>query len=68
MENEIMYIKLDDIIPNRFQPREVFDENALNELADSIRQHGVIEPIPIWYISESIPSSFKVLAISVSAV
>ena len=45
MENEIMYIKLDDIIPNRFQPREVFDEEALNKLADSIRQHGVIEPI-----------------------
>ena len=40
-----MYIKLDDIIPNRFQPREVFEEEALNKLADSIRQHGVIEPI-----------------------
>ena len=45
MENEIMYIKLDDIIPNRFQPREIFDEKALNELADSIKQHGVLEPI-----------------------
>jgi len=30
MENEIIFIKLDDIIPNRFQPREVFDETALN--------------------------------------
>ncbi len=40
-----MYIKLDDIIPNRFQPREVFDEEALNKLAESIKQHGVIEPI-----------------------
>ena len=29
MENEIMYINLNDIIPNRFQPREVFDEKAL---------------------------------------
>lgn len=45
MGNEIVYINLDDIIPNRFQPREIFDEQALNELADSIRQHGVIEPI-----------------------
>ena len=40
-----MFIKLDDIIPNRFQPREVFEEEALNKLADSIQKHGVIEPI-----------------------
>ena len=46
-----MYIKLDDIIPNRFQPREVFDEEALNKLADSIRQHGVIEPILVRPVS-----------------
>ena len=46
-----MYIKLDDIIPNRFQPREVFDEDALNKLADSIRQHGVIEPILVRPVS-----------------
>ena len=46
-----MYIKLDDIIPNRFQPREVFYEEALNKLADSIRQHGVIEPILVRPIS-----------------
>ena len=51
MDNEIMYIKLDDIIPNRFQPREVFDEEALNKLADSIRQHGVIEPILVRPVS-----------------
>ena len=51
MENEIIYIKLDDIIPNRFQPREVFDEEALNKLADSIRQHGVIEPILVRPVS-----------------
>ena len=50
MNNEIYYLKLDDIIPNRFQPREVFDESALNELADSIRQHGVIQPIVVRQI------------------
>ena len=51
MENEIMFIKLDDIIPNRFQPREVFEEEALGKLADSIRQHGVIEPILVRPVS-----------------
>ena len=51
MENEVVSIKMDDIIPNRFQPREVFDEKALNELADSIRQHGVLEPILVRPVS-----------------
>jgi len=44
-ENEVITIKLDDIIPNRFQPREMFDEESLKELADSIKEHGVIQPI-----------------------
>ena len=46
-----MFIKLDDIIPNRFQPREIFDEEELNKLADSIKQHGVIEPILVRPVS-----------------
>ena len=45
MEKEIIEVSLDDIIPNRFQPRLAFDEDALNELAKSIRQHGIIQPL-----------------------
>lgn len=33
--------------PNPHQPRQVFDDDALNELADSIREHGVVQPIVI---------------------
>ena len=44
-KDEVVLIHLDDIIPNRFQPREVFDEKALKELAVSIKEHGVIQPI-----------------------
>ena len=44
-KSEIVQIYLDDIIPNRFQPRVVFDERSLKELAVSIKEHGVIEPI-----------------------
>lgn len=44
-KDEVVYLYLDDIIPNRFQPREVFDEKALKELAVSIKEHGVIQPI-----------------------
>ena len=45
MDREVVDLYLDDIIPNRFQPREVFNEQALKELSDSIKAHGVIQPI-----------------------
>ena len=45
MEKEIREVSLEDIIPNRFQPRLSFDEDELNELAKSIRQHGIIQPL-----------------------
>ena len=44
-KNEVVQLNLNDIIPNRFQPREVFDEKALKELAVSIKEHGIIQPI-----------------------
>ena len=36
---------INDITPNRDQPRKTFDETALEELADSIRQHGILQPL-----------------------
>ena len=43
----ITEIKLSDIIPNPTQPRTAFDEEALEELAESIRQLGLIQPITV---------------------
>ena len=40
-------IKLSDIEPNREQPRKNFDKEALEELADSIKQYGLIQPIVV---------------------
>ena len=40
-----MMLRISSIEPNREQPRKQFDEDALMELADSIRQHGVIQPL-----------------------
>lgn len=40
-----MYVKITKVEPNREQPRKNFDEDALQELADSIKQFGVISPI-----------------------
>ena len=45
MTNELIYINMDEIVPNAFQPRVTFAEKGLVELADSIRAHGVLEPI-----------------------
>ena len=38
-------LPINDIIPNKEQPRKTFDEAALGELADSIAQHGVLQPL-----------------------
>ena len=45
MEQNIVNIPLEDIIPNRFQPRLSFEENGLKELSESIKQHGIIQPL-----------------------
>lgn len=45
----VKYLKLIDIEPNRDQPRRNFDEEALQELAASIKMHGVIQPIVVNY-------------------
>ena len=41
------FLRLSEIEPNRTQPRRNFDEDALQELADSIKQYGVIQPIVV---------------------
>lgn len=38
-------LNINEITPNKEQPRKTFDETALEELADSIRQHGVLQPL-----------------------
>ena len=38
-------LSINEIVPNKEQPRKTFDETALAELADSIRQHGVLQPL-----------------------
>lgn len=53
MDNkEIKILNIDDVLPNRFQPRIQFDEKAINELANSIKVHGVIQPIVVRRISD----------------
>ncbi|NPA74237.1 MAG: ParB/RepB/Spo0J family partition protein [Epsilonproteobacteria bacterium] len=43
--NLIMEIELDEIVPNIYQPRTYFNETALLELSESIKKHGLLQPI-----------------------
>ncbi|MDD3392033.1 MAG: ParB/RepB/Spo0J family partition protein [Bacilli bacterium] len=51
-ERKIVEIAIDDVLPNRFQPRIKFDEKALMELSDSIKEHGVLQPIIVRTIGD----------------
>ena len=44
---EILKIKIDLIDPNPFQPRKIFNDEEINELAETIKQHGLIQPITV---------------------
>ena len=57
-ENEIINIRIDEIIPNRFQPRLAFNENELKELSDSIKTHGIIQPLVLRRIGDK----FEIIA------
>lgn len=50
---EVSTLRISDIEPNKDQPRKDFDAEALAVLADSIREHGVLQPILVRPISES---------------
>ncbi|MDG5137260.1 ParB/RepB/Spo0J family partition protein [Staphylococcus aureus] len=44
-DEQIKQIDISDIKPNPYQPRKTFDENHLNDLSDSIKQYGILQPI-----------------------
>ena len=45
-------IQIERIVPNRYQPRQVFDPSKLKELAESIDEHGLLQPIVVRPIEE----------------
>ena len=55
----ITEIAVECIVPNPRQPRQSFDEAALDTLADSIRQHGVVQPI---VVQKSGPGRYELIA------
>ncbi len=61
VETRINKLSLSEIIPNRYQPRKNFDQDNLNDLANSIRERGVIQPI-IVRKSETDNSKYEIIA------
>lgn len=59
MQNEIRFISPDSIVPNLYQPRKYFDDEAIDELAQSIKIYGIIQPISVRKMGES---SFELVA------
>ncbi|MCL1845267.1 MAG: ParB/RepB/Spo0J family partition protein [Defluviitaleaceae bacterium] len=49
--NEILHLPLEDVNPNPYQPRRIFEQTALDELAESIRAYGVLQPISVRIIN-----------------
>ena len=52
LEQNILQIPIDEIIPNRFQPRLQLDDRGLEELASSIKQHGIIQHLVLRRVED----------------
>ena len=52
LEERVLQVPIEDIIPNRFQPRLTFDDRGLEELASSIKQHGIIQPLVLRRVND----------------
>jgi len=57
-DDKVIEIMLGQLRPNPYQPRKTFDEASIQELAESIKQHGVIQPI----IVRSVLKGFEIIA------
>ena len=62
-KNEVQknYLPISDLIPNKYQPRKIFDESNLQELINSIKERGIIQPI-IVRKSKDKESKFEIIA------
>jgi len=54
-------VSISDLVPNKYQPRKIFDEENLNELANSIKERGILQPIIVRKSSDDL-SKFEIIA------
>lgn len=55
------FLPIEQLTPNPYQPRKVFDEAAIETLADSIRQHGIIQPLAVRPVKGQ-PDQYEIIA------
>lgn len=58
----VMDVPLDEVMPDTHQVRRVFDDEALQQLADSIREHGVIQPIVVRPLDHADDAPYQIIA------
>ena len=61
IESQKNKLRISDLVPNKYQPRKNFDEESLNDLVDSIRERGIIQPIIVRKSEDQI-SKFEIIA------
>ena len=61
IESQNNQLSISEMIPNKYQPRKIFDENSLNELTKSIEQRGVLQPIIVRKSNHN-KSKFEIIA------
>ena len=61
VESNKNQLQISDLTPNKFQPRKIFDEENLNDLTNSIKERGILQPI-IVRKSEDEKSKFEIIA------
>ena len=54
-------LSISDLVPNKYQPRKIFDEKNLEELTNSIKERGMIQPIIVRKSNDDI-SKFEIIA------
>ena len=54
-------LSISDLVPNKYQPRKIFDESSLDDLTNSIKERGLIQPIVVRKSSDDI-SKFEIIA------
>ena len=61
VDNQKKRLGVSNLVPNKYQPRKIFDEENLNELANSIKERGILQPIIVRKSSDD-KSKFEIIA------
>ena len=61
IETEKNLLQISDLIPNKYQPRKIFDEDNLNDLTNSIKERGILQPIIVRKSNDE-KSKFEIIA------